>query len=305
VFFALVLYLNAGILLHAQTRLIALQENPLPGEPLTLGLAIPRAGSFRAVLLNSRGQRLTGAEFFDLGQQDKNGRAVKAAILAVPSTAGPGSALVRVEQGGERIAEIPLTIGSREFVFEEIPLNQDNTDLRSRPDPNKDAESRVLWGIISRIGTDIFAPGPFAPPVTSRRRTSFFGDRRVFRYTDGSADTSIHAGVDYGVPRGTPVRACAAGRVVLARSRIVTGWSVVVEHLPGVYSLYYHLDKIAVTEGALVDAGALLGESGSTGLSTGPHLHWEIRVAGENADPDALTARPVLDKALILSKLNE
>jgi murein DD-endopeptidase MepM/ murein hydrolase activator NlpD len=303
--FTLVLYLNAGILLHAQTRLIALPENPLPGEPLTLGLATPRSGSFRAVLLNSRGQRLTGAVFFDLGMHDKNGQTVKAALLAVPSTAAPGSALVRVEGGGERIAEIPVTIGSREFVFEEIVLNQDNTDLRIRLDPQKTAESEALWRIISRTGTDIFAPGPFVPPVVSMRRTSFFGDRRVFRYVDGSSGTSIHAGVDYGVPRGTPVTACAPGRVVLARPRIVTGNSVVVEHLPGVYSLYYHLDKISVDEGAMVDARTLLGESGSTGVSTGPHLHWEIRIAGENADPDALVVRSVLDKALILGKLNQ
>lgn len=306
--FSLVLYLNAGIFLHAQARLITLTENPLPGEPVTLGLVSPRPGNFRAVLLDSRGRRLTGAAFFDLGLRNKEGLAVKAAILAVPSTAASGSALVRVEEAGTGaagIAEIALTIGSRRFVSEEISLDEDNTGLRTRPDPQKTAESQALWGIISRTGTEIFASGPFVPPVASTRRTGFFGDRRVFRYVDGSAETSIHAGVDYGVPRGTPVTACAPGRVVLARFRIVTGHSVVIEHLPGIYSLYYHLDKINVSEGAMVDAGAPLGESGSTGLSTGPHLHWEIRIAGENADPDVLTARPVLDKALVLSKLDE
>jgi murein DD-endopeptidase MepM/ murein hydrolase activator NlpD len=305
VVFALILHLSAGISLHAQARFIALPGNPLPGEPVTLGLAASRQESFRAVLLDSRGRRLTGAVFFDLGLQDKNGLAVKAAILAVPTTAASGPALVRVESGGKGIAEIALTIGGRQFISEEIPLDQENTDLRIRPDPKKTAESEALWGIISRTGTEIFAPDPFVPPVTSTRRTSFFGDRRVFRYTGGSTETSIHAGVDYGVPRGTPVTACAPGRVVLARPRIVTGHSVVIEHLPGVYSLYYHLDKIEVTEGAMVNAGSPLGASGSTGLSTGPHLHWEIRVAGENADPDVLTARSLLDKALILSKIDE
>ncbi|MDR2629790.1 MAG: M23 family metallopeptidase [Spirochaetaceae bacterium] len=302
---ALILFLNAGLFLHAQTRLIALPENPLPGEPLTLALATSRPGNFRGVLLNARKQVLGRAVFFDLGLRDKSGQPVKAALLAVPSTAGPGPALVRLEADGEGIAEIAVTIGSRQFVFEEIPLDQDNTDLRIRPDPKKTAESEALWRILSRTGTDLFAPDPFVPPVSSTRRTSFFGDRRVFRYVDGSAETSIHAGVDYGVPRGTPVTACASGRVVLARPRIVTGNSVVIEHLPGVYSLYYHLDKITVTEGALVNVRTLLGESGSTGLSTGPHLHWEIRVAGENADPDVMVARSILDKALILSKLNQ
>jgi murein DD-endopeptidase MepM/ murein hydrolase activator NlpD len=105
------------------------------------------------------------------------------------------------------------------------------------------------------------------------------------------------------VPTGTEVRACGPGKVVLAGFRIVTGNSVVLEHLPGVYSLYYHLDKIEVSEGSMVDAGTVLGLSGATGLATGPHLHWEIRVSGENTDPDAFLGRPILDKDAILAKI--
>jgi murein DD-endopeptidase MepM/ murein hydrolase activator NlpD len=63
------------------------------------------------------------------------------------------------------------------------------------------------------------------------------------------------------------------------------------------------MDSIAVSEGSIVEEGAFLGESGSTGLATGPHLHWEIRVSTENADPDAFLSRPVLDKEDILNKL--
>jgi murein DD-endopeptidase MepM/ murein hydrolase activator NlpD len=93
--------------------------------------------------------------------------------------------------------------------------------------------------------------------------------------------------------------------VVLSRFRIATGNSVIVEHMPGVYSLYYHMDRLSVNEGILVREGTLLGLSGSTGLATGPHLHWEIRVAGENCDPDAFVARAILDKNAILSNLIE
>jgi murein DD-endopeptidase MepM/ murein hydrolase activator NlpD len=126
----------------------------------------------------------------------------------------------------------------------------------------------------------------------------------VYRYSNGRTDTSIHAGIDYGVPTGTGVASCGPGKVVLARPRIVTGKSVILEHLPGVYSLYYHLDTIEVAEGAMVDTGTLLGRSGATGLATGPHLHWEIRVSGENTDPDAFISRPLLDKDAILSKIS-
>jgi murein DD-endopeptidase MepM/ murein hydrolase activator NlpD len=261
------------------------------------------SNGLRASLISAQGRRLARAAFFNA---PGGGPELKAAILAIPSTASPGAALVRVENAsGAALAEISLTIAGRDFAAEEIPLNQANTNLRTLPDPQKTAESEYLTAILYRTGNELHTLGPFIPPVASTRRTSFFGDRRVYRYANGSSDTSIHAGVDYGVPTGTAVKACAAGRVVLARPRIVTGNSVVLEHLPGVYSLYYHLDKILVQEGALISAETVLGESGSTGLATGPHLHWEIRVSGENTDPDAFTARPILDKGALLGKMYE
>jgi murein DD-endopeptidase MepM/ murein hydrolase activator NlpD len=283
-------------------RFAVIPENPRPGEPVTIGF-IPAdgAGGFRVSLFDNQGKRLSGASCFEASPD--NHRRLMAAILAVPSTAAPGPARIQLEGDGGLIAEIPLVIGGRDFVSEEIVLDEANTSLRTLPDPRKTAESERLWAILSRTGTDIYAGGAFTAPVASTRRTSFFGDRRVYRYVDGSADASIHAGIDFGVPRGTAVTACAAGKVVLARPRIVTGNSVVLEHLPGVYSIYYHLDKIRVSEGTLVSAGTILGESGSTGLATGPHLHWEIRVSGENADPDAFISRPILDKEAILSKI--
>jgi len=272
-----------------------------PGEPVTVAYSGDSKGkTFNAVLLNSRGERLTKASFFDLGEELQG---VKAAVMAVPSTARIGSALIRIEADSGIIRDLPFTIENRVFNSETIPLNQANTDLRTVPDPQKTLESNILWAIISRTGKEIYSDGLFTPPVTSTRRTSDYGDRRVYAYANGTTDTSIHAGVDCGVPTGTPVTACAAGKVALARERIVTGNTVILEHLPGLYSLYYHMDSIAVSEGAIVASGTLLGLSGSTGLATGPHLHWEVRVSSENADPDAFLSRPLLDKQSIIDKL--
>jgi murein DD-endopeptidase MepM/ murein hydrolase activator NlpD len=296
-------------------RIALIPEDPRPGEPITLALAAgPGTGGLKAAeLLNARGRRLSRAAFFPLPVDDGGGKAAGpapgagilwAAVLAVPATAQSGPAVIRLEGIPGPLNKIPLTIGKRDFASETIALNQDLTELRTLPDPQKTAESERLWAILSRTGTEIYCAGAFVPPVTSTRRTSFFGDRRVFKYSDGNSGVSIHAGVDYGVPTGTPVTACGPGKVVLARRRIVTGNSVVLEHLPGVYSIYYHLDSIAVSEGALAAAGTLLGAVGATGLATGPHLHWEIRVSGENTDPDAFLARPLLDKDAILAKMN-
>jgi len=106
------------------------------------------------------------------------------------------------------------------------------------------------------------------------------------------------------MPTGTPVAAAGAGKVVFAGDRIVTGLTVVLEHLPGVYSLYYHLNDIAVAEGDVVEQGTTVGGVGSTGLATGPHLHWEVRVSGVPVKPEPLVSLPVLDKDSIFGMLS-
>jgi murein DD-endopeptidase MepM/ murein hydrolase activator NlpD len=303
---------------RALSRMAAIPGSLRPGEPVTVGLAVPReetaslpdAGEnppLYAVLIDGQGEYLCRTAFFAVPgiPNPPSETVVLAAVLAVPSTARPGKFFIKTEPSLEGLEEIPLTVTARDFVFETIDLNEENTGLRTLSDPQKTAEARQLWAILHRQGNRVYTGEVFEAPVSSTRRTSFFGDRRIYRYIDGSTDSAIHAGIDYGVPRGTPVHACASGKVVLARSRIVTGNSVVIEHLPGLYSLYYHLDTIAVSEGDIVEKQALLGKSGSTGLATGPHLHWEIRAAGENTDPDMFMSRPVLDKTVIFSKLFE
>ncbi|MCL2067660.1 MAG: M23 family metallopeptidase [Treponema sp.] len=286
---------------QGQIRHALFPENPRPGEPVTI--AVNSVNPVRHALLIAGGQRLARAVFFSV-PADEGEQSFAAAVITVPSTAKPGAAAIRVEGHLGTLIEIPLNIESRNFGSEVIELNQTLTGIRTDSSAQRTTESNQLWTLLSHTGTAVYFTGAFRAPVDSVRRTSLFGDRRVFKYSNGTSDTSIHAGVDFGVPTGTPVTACGGGRVVLARPRIVTGNSVVIEHLPGVYSLYYHLDKIEVAEGAIVSAGALLGLSGSTGLATGPHLHWEIRIFGENTDPDAFINRPILDKDAILSRIS-
>jgi murein DD-endopeptidase MepM/ murein hydrolase activator NlpD len=90
---------------------------------------------------------------------------------------------------------------------------------------------------------------------------------------------------------------------VFAGPRMVSGNTAVVEHLPGVYSLYYHLSVISVKKGDRIEAGDPIGRVGMTGLATGPHLHWEVRVDGIPVDPDELLKQPLVDKARILATI--
>ncbi len=89
-----------------------------------------------------------------------------------------------------------------------------------------------------------------------------------------------HTGLDLAAPRGTPVRAAAAGRVEFAGTRGGYGKLVVIVHADGSSTYYGHLDQIAVRRGELVAAGQQVATVGSTGSSTGPHLHFEARDAG-------------------------
>lgn len=212
-------------------------------------------------------------------------------LVPIPSTLAPGAysieTSVELADGAPIQSAGTIAVEAGAFPSEDVQLNAANTAIRSDASPERLAQIRALSELLMTVdqGAPRFA-GPFLPPVESTRRTSLFGDRRRYIRSDGKAETTIHYGIDFGIPAGTPVRATGAGRVAFAGNRISTGLTAVVEHLPGVYSLYYHLSALAVTTGQDIAAGAPIGLSGSTGLSTGPHLHWEMRVNGEAVSPD-------------------
>jgi len=192
-------------------------------------------------------------------------------------------------QGGLPFASRhPLAVRARDFLAEDIPLTADLTTIRTAPSARKDEEARVFAEILGRVDpAGAWLAEPFLRPVASERRTSFFGDRRRYLYAAGGTAAAVHAGIDFAAPTGTPVKAAGRGRVVLAADREVTGKTVVLEHLPGVYTIYMHLDSLSAEPGAVLERGALLGTVGSTGLATGPHLHWELRVRGVACDPES------------------
>ncbi len=185
---------------------------------------------------------------------------------------------------------LPFNLTNKDFVSETIPLDSRNTGIRTNTSATRMAQIEKLNKVLATTNYEhAFQTTPYTPPTPATRRTSFFADRRVFAYSDGTSATSLHYGIDYGVPTGSTVTACAKGRVVMAEDRISTGWSVVIEHLPGLYSLYYHMSELKVKEGDMVEAGDLIGLSGATGLATGPHLHWEMRLNMSAVNPDFFT----------------
>ncbi len=118
--------------------------------------------------------------------------------------------------------------------------------------------------------------GPFALPVAGDV-TSSFGTRRTYNIAEASP---YHTGTDFGAPVGTSVLAPANGIVIYTGALTVRGNVIILDHGWGVVTGYWHLSSILVSEDDVVTLGQHIGGSGDSGLSTGPHLHWEMRVGG-------------------------
>ncbi len=117
--------------------------------------------------------------------------------------------------------------------------------------------------------------GPFQEPIRDSPITAGYGDARS--YNQGPIEI-FHTGVDYAGPVGTPIYAPAAGTVVFSGTLNIQGDTLIIDHGLGVMTGYYHLSKIHAAMGETVTSGQLVAEGGSTGLSSGPHLHWDLRV---------------------------
>lgn len=192
---------------------------------------------------------------------------VWSAFCGVPLPTKPGRYPLTVTAGVER-AERNITITEKDY-----PVSVVSVEGRYL-DPPEDVAKRIaeeqalkkrLFGVHT---TERYWKTPFRAPVPGIH-TSPFGARRTYN----GQTKSTHQGLDFRAPPGTPVRAIAAGRVVIARPMYFEGGLVAIDHGEGLFSLYMHLSDFTAAEGDLVAAGQLIAKSGSTGRSAAPHLH--------------------------------
>ena len=164
----------------------------------------------------------------------------------------------------QEIIEVPK---AKEGIFTKIKEIQDDTARIKQA--LADLSPLQFWG------------GSFILPAIGVV-SSPFGIRRV--YTTGSI-VSYHRGIDIANKEGTVVVAANRGRVILAEELVLYGNTVILDHGQGLISWYCHLERIAVKLGQVLAKGELIGLMGSTGLATGPHLHWEMQLAGMEINP--------------------
>jgi hypothetical protein len=281
----------------------AIPKKVVPGETAAVIYVLPEGDIFdnvketlKAHLYSSvDGKKILSADFFNY---PIDGHSVAVAMITPPSTIKSGDALIEIESGDLVIGELLFEILERDFIVEVVETAQQSSDRCI----DALSVSEKLSSILTTAGNRIYSTGKFITPVDSAaRRSSGFGARRFYEYENGQSKTSVHTGIDYAVPFGTEVKAVAFGKVVFAENIEYNGNLIVIEHMPGVYTLYYHLSEIFVNEDDIVNADSVIGLSGNTEF--GEHLHWEVRVFAESSDPDILVRRPVLDDEEILKIL--
>lgn len=272
---------------------ITYTDKVFPGDAAFIRLALEDGILEKAqalLFVDTNEKVLASAELYEVPPAER-GR-LYIALIPLSSWYEPGDFHIkltyRLRGKKEKALSLPVAMQKKDFVSETVHLDAKNTAIRTNTaDEKRQAQIKRLNDILGTVNySAVYHSGQFGLPVTQTRRTSFFADRRVYAYSNGKSATSLHYGIDFGVPEGTPVFSCGDGKVVLAENRISTGYSVIIEHLPGMYSLYYHLSSYSVKEGDTVKRGEQIGLSGATGLATGPHLHWEVRLLGQAVNPD-------------------
>lgn len=198
---------------------------------------------------------------------------------------GPGPQLLRVARLGlsPLSVETHILVEKRDFPEQRLTVPENMASPPAEVQERISREHALVRDTLARISPVSHLTLPLLRPVPGGV-SSDYGLRRFFN----GQERNPHRGLDLRADRGDPVRAVAAGQVVLAADHYYGGRSVFIDHGLGVYSVYMHLDAFKAARGDMVEAGQVIGLAGSTGRVTGPHLHLGLYVLDLAVDPSAL-----------------
>ncbi|WP_191575998.1 peptidoglycan DD-metalloendopeptidase family protein [Achromobacter insolitus] len=204
------------------------------------------------------------------------------AVVGIPLTVKPGQEQVQVKDGGGT-RQVVFTVGAKDYVAQHITLKN-----RRQVDPNPDDLKRIERELAEQVEAYRGFRAGVTPsnlildrPVEGGRLSSPFGLRRFFN----GQERNPHSGLDFAVPAGTPIKAPAAGVVVLVGDYFFNGKTVFLDHGQGFVSMFCHMSAISVKVGDEVPRGGVVGKVGATGRATGPHLHWNVSLNDARIDP--------------------
>ncbi|WP_169238059.1 peptidoglycan DD-metalloendopeptidase family protein [Candidatus Roseilinea sp. NK_OTU-006] len=263
---------------------------PEPFERIEVAPIVPRQGEVVAVRVAARAplQQITGM----LADQpirfaQKDGEYIALSGVAALQEPGIYPIVIRAitQDGLASVAQGRLQVGAGRFGYETLNLSAKLTPLL---EPQVNQEERAeLDAILSNFSGTQWWQGPLQWPIQSKI-VSYYGTRRNFNR--GMLNT-FHSGIDLSARIGTPVKAAAPGRVAAAQTFPIRGNVIILDHGRGVFTVYCHLSKFEVEVNQIVNAGDVIGYTGNTGRSLGPHLHFELAVGGVTVNPLAWLER--------------
>ena len=225
------------------------------------------------------------SRFFEL--EKKNDFYIYRGLVSVPMDKKPGQAPLNISTSFSFCQNVKfsrdINILNKNFKKRFFGSSLKNKDPRKAMVISKALreESMVIRQLLDEVSETKLWKGRFIIPVNGRL-TSPYGQIRLFGKNKPPAR---HKGVDIAAWRGTSVAAPNSGKVRITARFKGTGNTVLLDHGHGVYSIYMHLRKVKVKRNDLVEKGTIIGTVGSTGQSTGPHLHWGVYVNGNAVDP--------------------
>lgn len=171
-----------------------------------------------------------------------------------------------------RSEELPVSISLKEFPTQHLIMPESTVASTMTADTSAEYNAVLIPTRALKTPTRYFEE-QFVSPTDGGIITTDFA---LTRYTNDNPIPSRHAALDIALPTGTPVSAVASGKAVVSRYLQLTGNTIMIDHGYGLISYYYHLDELKIEEGAMVTQNDFIATVGTTGYSTGPHLHFAI-----------------------------
>lgn len=180
---------------------------------------------------------------------------------------------------GETLYTISFKVEDRVYKAEQLKVDSKRIKLSKKDQKRADEEQQLLNRVYASSLNDFQFKEAFMQPMNSHV-TSVYGTKRVYN----KMKKGQHLGIDYRAAIGDKVPATNRGKVVFAGDLFYTGWTVIIDHGLDIFTVYGHLSKTAVLAGNMVEKGELIGYSGNTGRTSGPHLHWGVKIQGQYID---------------------
>jgi murein DD-endopeptidase MepM/ murein hydrolase activator NlpD len=177
------------------------------------------------------------------------------------------------------LAEIFFKVEPKEYKSEKLKVDFKKIKLSPEDQKRADNEQEILNQIYASSVSSFLFKSSFEEPMSSAV-TSVYGTRRIYN----KQKKGQHLGIDYRAAIGDKVPATNSGKVVFAGDLFYTGNTVIIDHGLDIFSVYGHLSKTVVESGKFVEKGEVIGHSGNTGRTSGPHLHWGVKIQGQYID---------------------